>query len=316
VEVVSGGCPGPHRMGVALARQRSTSSPSPKGVVPPPDDATYLLVPNSPTKCGSPVTEENREAMRAQHTKTCMSHLRAPWTERIPWYPLNGRPYSRRELLADAIIHAFGTCLTLGAIGYLFAALSSPGSGSTPLLAWSMAIYIASLLGMFIFSSIYNIGLGHWGGTTAGFKALSNVDHAGICLLIAGTYTPIMTAACCLRTLALVWALAAFTIGTKVHGGRLNTLVLHVPCFVLMGWSCMFVWSSVVQTYSDWSCRMFVLGGIVYTVGLLPWGAKRFEYHVCLWHVHVISGSACIFFALVHDLPRLPLKVSECVASF
>ena len=61
---------------------------------------------------------------------------------------------------------------------------------------------------------------------------------------------------------------------------------------------------------------MFVLGGIVYTVGLLPWGAKRFEYHVCLWHVHVISGSACIFFALVHDLPRLPLKVSECVASF
>ena len=39
------------------------------------------------------------------HLRSATSHMRAPWTERIPWYPTMPRPYSRRELAADALVH-------------------------------------------------------------------------------------------------------------------------------------------------------------------------------------------------------------------
>jgi predicted membrane channel-forming protein YqfA (hemolysin III family) len=39
-----------------------------------------------------------------------------------------------------------------------------------------------------------------------------------------------------------VWALALFTFLTKLHGGRLDTFALHVPCFLLMGWYALACW--------------------------------------------------------------------------
>jgi len=244
------------------------------------------------------------------HLRSATSHMRAPWTERIPWYPTMPRPYSRRELAADALVHAVGVCLTCTATGYMCFRLSAMGSRSPPLLNAAMWLYLASLLGMFVCSTFYNVGMGHWGKRH--FETLACIDHAGICLLIAGSYTPVMLVSCCMRTLGFVWALALFTMAAKLHGGRLNTFTLHIPCFLLMGWSAIVVWSSLVEAFSEYSLKLVCLAGVFYTVGLIPWGVNKLEGHTCLWHVFVTLGSSCIFFAFVHDLERMPERLRAC----
>eukprot|EP00900_Chrysochromulina_parva_P008772 jgi/Chrpa1/17897/Chrysochromulina_OHIO_Genome00021654-RA len=243
------------------------------------------------------------------HLRAGTSHLRAPWMERIPWYPKNKRPYTRRELASDALVHGFGICMTGVAMGHLYLRLSAMGSRSPPLLNAALGVYLLSLLGMFVCSSLYNIGMGHCGQRH--FATLACVDHAGICLLIAGTYTPFMLVTCCFHTLSFVWALALFTFLTKLHGGRLDTFALH-------GWyalaSCLFVWSEVVAAFSEAAIHLIWAGGACYTIGLIPWAANKIEGHVCLWHLFVSAGSTCIYFAYVHDLERLPELLRSCPA--
>ena len=184
------------------------------------------------------------------HLRAGTSHLRAPWMERIPWYPKNKRPYTRRELASDALVHGLGICMTGVAMGHLYLRLSAMGSRSPPLLNAALGVYLLSLLGMFVCSSLYNIGMGHCGQRH--FATLACVDHAGICLLIAGTYTPFMLVTCCFHTLSFVWALALFTFLTKLHGGRLDTFALHVPCFLLMGWYALACWPPMASDDLCW----------------------------------------------------------------
>lgn len=234
-------------------------------------------------------------------------------SERIPWYPKNARLYSRRELAVDAFVHLTGVVLTCAAMVYVALEIHALPTETSPLLDGSMAVYMSSLLLMFTFSSLYNVGLGRWGQHH--FTTLAALDNAGICLLIAGSYTPQMAVACCLKTLVFVWSLAIFTIATKCCGGRLNNLALHVTLFLAMGWSVVFVWQYVQAVWSAESVERLLTGGVLYTVGLVPWGYAKLEYHVCIWHVFVIAGSAYIFWAVVTDLEFLPHRVHECVAT-
>ena len=49
---------------------------------------------------------------------TLFNHMRAPWKEGISWYKgPKERPYSRRELWADFIVHVIG--LILGVIAFV-----------------------------------------------------------------------------------------------------------------------------------------------------------------------------------------------------
>ena len=261
--------------------------------------------------------------------------MRAPYREHISWYPFGARPYSRIELTVDALMHLLGTLLTLAAIVFTICVWPS---GSPAILRLSVGVYLLSLLGMFLCSATYNIGLGQYGKDN--YHLLSSLDLCGICLLIAGTNTPVMAVACCMRTLLFIWALASLTIATKCHGGMLNTLKLHVPCFLLMGWSCLIVWGvpylhacplrrfpchstlrtpcvsgEVMATFSGRAIYLFLAGGAIYTIGLIPWGMYHLEFHVCIWHAFVIAASSCFFAALiVIDLSLMPQKIISCMA--
>ena len=122
---------------------------SKRAALPRDDDITLSLIQN--------------EAMMLTDTysRNCLSHLRPPWTERIPWYPKNMRPYTRRELTGDALVHAIGLVLTAIAIAYTLSLLQH--SEEPPALYVSMGVYLSSLFCMFVCSSYYNIGMGHYG---------------------------------------------------------------------------------------------------------------------------------------------------------
>jgi hemolysin III len=45
-------------------------------------------------------------------------------------------------------------------------------------------------------------------------------------------------------------------------------------------------------------------GGLAYTLGLVFYGWTSIKHHHAIWHVFVMAGSACHFFAVMfHVLP-------------
>ena len=90
--------------------------------------------------------------------------------------------YSRAELIADGIVHAVGIVLAIAA----GSALLAVGAFHTATGEYVAAVfYVVSLLTVLSISCAYNL----WPISPAKW-VLRRFDHAGIFLLIAGTYTP------------------------------------------------------------------------------------------------------------------------------
>ena len=135
---------------------------------------------------------------------------------------------------------------------------------------------------------------------------LQQLDHVGIYLLIAGTYTPVawalMRGSWTWGTLTTVWAIA-LTCGLKVwHGGLMPTWV-STPMYLTMGWGALFCYFELAKRHSHMTLLPLPLGGLFYSLGailnlmkwpvLLPGVLGAHE----LLHFLVIAGSAChIFF--------------------
>lgn len=218
------------------------------------------------------------------------------WKQRIPWYPdgcfglyrMASEGYTRRELLADAAIHTLGVVGGLLGVGAL---LERVAIHKPPVeVALSIALYSVSLLAMMLCSAIFN-GLA-W---SSRIWELQLADHAGILLLIAGTYSPLMIVAGCPRVLTFVWLLASISFGAKALRSKADVIALHVPCFLAMGWAVVIVWQDVCENFTPWAQQRALLGGVLYTLGLIPWAANTWEFHNALWHAFVLAASACFF---------------------
>ena len=230
------------------------------------------------------------------------------WREQIPWYPSTVfgpyrlRGYSRRELVADGVVHAAGCVLGLAAAALLIPraiAVATPAP-----LAAGLGLYALSLVCMLFCSATFNMMVATWKKST---WELQLADHLGILLLIAGTYTPFMLHACSPRVLAFVWLVGLVSFVAKASRSKtLDVVQLHVPCFLAMGWACTMTWTSVSATITPWAIRRLVVGGCLYTGGLVPWACNGLEFHNAIWHVCVLAASAVFYSVVYHELALPP----------
>ena len=138
------------------------------------------------------------------------------WAEPIPWYSEKswgeyrkndlGCGYTRRELAIDLVIHAKGVVLSVVGVTMLLVRVATTQPVGSA-VGRSLVVYGVSLVLMFLCSALFN-GLA-WNKRM--LRTLQVADHGGILLLIAGTYTPVMTVAGCPRTLAFVWCVVTQT---------------------------------------------------------------------------------------------------------
>ena len=242
------------------------------------------------------------------------SLLGSYWASSIPWYPdacfgPYRKPavgYSRRELLADGIVHSIGLIGGAAAMLHLFGSMSA----QLPVgVEFSIYLYAASFLLMLCCSSLWNGLAWH----TKYLRLLQLADHAGILILICGSYSPMMISACHPRLLCLNWALACMSAVVKASKSRLDAVWFHIPLFVSMGWSVVGVWEAFWSHFSPWAKERCVLAGVLYTVGLLPWAANRIEGHNALWHMFVLAGSAAFYSVILHEVGQATL--SQCSAA-
>ena len=165
--------------------------------------------------------------------------------------------------------------------------------------AWgvvSSCIYGASLIILYTMSTLYH------SFTNKKAKAFFRImDHNTIFFLIAGTYTPFT-----LVTLrgGLGWALFGIVWGAAIVGIALNSIDLEkfrkpsVVCYVLMGWVIIIAVKPMLSTLPKMSLVFLLMGGILYTVGIIFYALKKLKYFHSIWHLFVVAGSILHYFSV------------------
>ena len=210
-----------------------------------------------------------------------------------PPTPHKPRAYTAAERVADGSIHVLGVAASLvAATALMIAALKLP-----PASIVSLGVYGFGLVAVFACSAAYHLA------TEARLKAiLRRFDHAAIYVKIAGTYTPFamvkMGDAAGFALLGAVWAITAFGATAKLlWPGRLvrTSYVLYLA----QGWAIVAAFGPFASAVSDRVLVLLVVGGILYTVGVLFHLWERLPYHNAIWHGFVVAASACHFAAIV-----------------
>lgn len=193
-----------------------------------------------------------------------------------------------REELANVITHGVGVVLSVAGLALLVTFAAMRGD------AWqvvSAAVFGTTLVLLYTFSTLYHAC------RDAGIKRLlRKLDHAGIFLLIAGTYTPFLLVS--LRgpwgwsLLGVVWGLGLVGVALKFWlTGRFS--VLSTLIYIGMGWLVLIVLRPLLEVVPPGGFRLLLAGGFCYTGGVVFYLWKRLPYHHAVWHLFVLAGSAC-----------------------
>jgi hemolysin III len=217
--------------------------------------------------------------------------MRAP---RLP------RIWSKGEEIANAVSHGVGLVLAIAGLTGLVAVAARRGD---PWAIVSSAVFGTTLVLLYTASTLYH-AIPHPGAK----RILRILDHSAIYLLIAGTYTPFT-----LGPLRGPWGWALFgVVWTGAVAGVVfksvalgRAPILSVGLYVLMGWSVVFAFGPLVRVLAPGGVVLLVAGGVAYTAGLVFFAWERLRYGHFVWHLFVLAGSVCHYFAvLLYALPR------------
>jgi hemolysin III len=203
------------------------------------------------------------------------------------------RYYSLAEEISHSITHGIGVALSI--VGLVILVVRATGHGDVIQIV-SFSIYGASLTLLYLASTLYH------GIQYPPVKRLFRIlDHASIYLLIAGSYTPFLLVG--LRGklgwtfLVMIWGLAILGVGFK-------TFFIHrfekisVLVYIFMGWISLVMVKEMVANIPVGGLIWLAVGGVLYTVGVIFYALKKVPYMHMVWHVFVLGGSICHFFAV------------------
>jgi hemolysin III len=202
--------------------------------------------------------------------------------------------YTLGEDIANSVTHGVGAALSLlGTALLLYRAVRH----GTPLHVISFAVYGASLFLLHLSSTLY-----HAMRNPRARRAFRVFDHCSIYILIAGTYTPFLLlslwGAWGLTLLVAIWTLAAVGIVFKtVFMGRLRKA--SVIFYLAMGWMIVLAARQAWLQVPHQAIAYVAAGGFSYTVGVAFYAWRRLPYSHAIWHLFVLGGSICHYFAVL-----------------
>ena len=203
-------------------------------------------------------------------------------------------PYSRGEEIAHSIIHGLGALL--GVVGMTVLLVLAMLFGTRAHFI-SYLIYGVSLVFLYAASTLYH---------ALPFAKAKNIfkilDHVGIYLLIAGTYTPFLVlnlrGSWGLGMLITIWSLALVGSVFKLFFTGRFTLISTLM-YVAMGWVVVIAYKPMTEALSTETINWILLGGLFYTGGTLVYLMKQVPYHHAVWHGLVLFGSIAHYVAVL-----------------
>jgi len=199
-----------------------------------------------------------------------------------------------REEIANSISHGLGLVLALIALPILV--LSGIRIGSTHRIV-GVVVFGATMILLYLASTLYH-SITH----EAAKRICRLFDHSAIFLLIAGTYTPftlgVLRGAWGWTLLVIIWSLAIAGIVIKALPHTRHSWISVVLYFV-MGWLAIVAIKPILQLVPVPGIVLIFAGGVAYTGGLAFFAADRLRYSHFIWHLFVIAGTTCHFFAVL-----------------
>ncbi len=204
------------------------------------------------------------------------------------------RSQSVGEEIANAVSHGVGFLAALAGTPILISkAARSQGAVALP----GACVFAATLLLLYLASTLY-----HALPPSRAKRVFRVIEHSAIFLLIAGTYTPftlgVLRGAWGGTLLGLVWGLAILGILLKIVGG-VRYPILSTCVYVAMGWLVVFAIRPLSLRLPTAGLVWIVLGGLAYTAGVPFFATSRLRFGHFVWHLFVLAGSFCHFFAVL-----------------
>lgn len=203
----------------------------------------------------------------------------------------------------SGLTHLFGAILSV--IGLVL--LIHNASDESQFIAFG--IFGISMVLLYMASSLYHM----LPVSSDLLSQLRRMDHFMIYMLIAGTFTPFIML---VLTGTLKWVMLISIWGLAATGIIMKTFWLNMPrwgstlYYLGMGWFGVVMFPSLYNHFSHWGLLWIVLGGMAYSIGAViyatekpdPW-PKVFGFHE-IWHLFVMAGSFCHFWAIYHFLAQ------------
>jgi hemolysin III len=204
---------------------------------------------------------------------------------------------SRREFVADGIVHAIGVIAgMIGAIVLIvLAALHH-----TYIEVIAVSIYAAGMIAMFSLSALYNLAR-----KSRYREIFQRLDHSGIFLMIAGTYTAFTTLMLkgdwAVYLTAIVWSVALFGIVIKLlWPKRLEGVTTGL--YIALGWVGIIALEPILTSLGVAAIVLLGAGGALYCIGVIFHLWERLPYQNAIWHGFVLVAAGMHYGAVLTAL--------------
>jgi hemolysin III len=201
---------------------------------------------------------------------------------------------SRDEELMNSITHGLGLVLSIAGLS---AFVTLAGNIGTTRYTVGCGVYGASLVMLYAASTLYH----SWpdGELKRIFHLL---DHIGIYVLIAGTYTPMALFAArglfVWSCLTAAWGFAL--IGSCAKVARISRLddESSMP-YLLMGVMCVMSVLQLVANIPSRETTWLLAGGLCFLAGAIFYFNDDKPFYHSIWHLFVLAGSICHYRAVL-----------------
>lgn len=135
-----------------------------------------------------------------------------------------------------------------------------------------------------------------------GSRLWRHLDHAGIFLLIAGTYTPFALNVVGLMGIKLIypiWILALLGVALRLIIRR-GYERLFVGLYILIGWVFVTALPGVIAAINHTSLVLLGAGALAYTIGAILFARDIGRWTDPVWHGFVFAGAYLHFLAVLY----------------
>ncbi len=203
------------------------------------------------------------------------------------------RELSFGEEIANSVSHGFGLIASLVATPFLI--VNAAKHGGTAIVGAS--VFAGTMIALYLASTLY-----HAMPRNRAKRVFRMIDHGAIYLLIAGTYTPftlgVLRGGWGWTLFGLIWGLAILGVTLKSIGG-FRYPKLSAAMYVAMGWLALIAIRPIFLQVNPTGILWLGAGGLAYTAGVGFFAATRMRYAHFVWHLFVLAGTACHFFAVL-----------------
>lgn len=238
------------------------------------------------------MTQTKRARVRAvkkdEHASRLLKVLRA--TGLFRWE----KPSTKSEEIVNILTHGIGIGLAIAALTLLVVFAGIKGD------AWaivSCAIFGVTMITLYFGSTMCHATIGKK------HECFFEVwDSVAIYALIAGTYTPFLLVN--LRGLigwivfGILWGIVLFGSYMKIRNPKQQPKWM-VGLYVAMGWTLLFILPAMIRSIPVRGLWFILAGGLAYTIGVIFYLWRRMKFSHGVWHLFVIGGSVCFFFAVL-----------------